>query len=368
MKNLCIPTILLFFFFSNLNAQSPPELFSSIPYDSDPTTVNNQINRVDVADIAAAFNNGRRNEENQFSLFPNTIANITMPTQAVWDSYSSAEKILHLINEERTARAGVNYLNGVGPVKGLPLTGIEQNITNIAQSLAATFSITGYTNIVDMNPPLGGNGCMNNDSPPVNCCHELLSPNQLTSGANSLISPVRAYQITFDTANGIPFPGIEVRAIYDFVYRFQNRLTILIQDEDLNPTTSSQFGMDDNYGAFGDEGFLGVGLFNGPSPRGLGMDSTYLVVSLFDPVPQIEGCNYNCTSCGTCPATLTENSNPIPSDVYQADNWVRSAGTVQSSTVVDMHANVFVELLSNFEVDQGATYHAFISDCFFTMN
>ncbi len=367
MKKLCISAIFLFFFFGHLNAQSPPELISAIAYDSDPTMPNNQFNRVDVADIAAGFDNGRRQEEDQFGINGNPLGNINMPTQAVWDSYTPAEKILHLLNEERTARAGVNYLDGNGPVKGLPLTGIEQNVSNVAQSFAPTFSISGYTNFVDMNPVLGGSGCMNNDMPIMDCCHELLSPNQLTSSANTLVSAVRAYQITFDISNGVPFPGIEVRAIYDFIYRFNNRLIVLIQDEDLNPTTSSQFGMNDNYGTFGDEGFLGVGLYNGPSPRGAGLDSTYLVVSLLDPVPQIMGCNYNCTSCGSCPVTLTENSNPIPNDAYQASNWVRSAGTVQSG-LVNMQAENFVEVLSNFEVDQGATYHAFIADCFFTMN
>jgi hypothetical protein len=364
MRIACIPLFFLSCSFF-LAAQSPPEIFTAITYDSDTTdnSITLSTNRVDVDFISEAFDNGRRREEEQFSLNGTPLGNINMPAQSIWDAWGPGEKVLHILNEERTARGGVDY--GNGPVKGLPLTGLESNLTNVAQNLANQLTVKGFSAGLDADTNIGGMGCVNNDSPPMDCCHEFLAPNQQST--SSLVSPAKGYKIV-SQSNGDPFPGIEVRALYDLIYRrFGDRLALLIQDEDLNNTTSSQYGLDDNYGEMGDEGFLGVGFFNGPSPNGAGLDSTFLSICLMDPLPATAGCSYVCTTCGSCPAILVQSSVPIPEDIYQASDWIMTNGTVQSSQV-DMQAGNFIEMDPMFEVIQGAIYHAYISDCFFTMN
>lgn len=355
---------LLFTLFSYfLFAQSPPELTSLIDYDSNPTVTGNQFDRLSVDGIAAGFDNGRRNEEVQFSIPANELGNLIMPTQADWDAMSTNEKVLFLVNEERTARAGVDYNDGQGPVKGLPITGIEANIDGIAQAASANFSISGISGILDMNPILGGTGCMNNDSPVMDCCHELLSPAQPSTPTGVLPSPAKGYSIPSPV--GTISPGIEVRVVYDHIYRSFTRLFILIQDEDLNPMTSSGYGLDDNYGLPGDEGFMGVGLSIGIPPGGT-QHSTYVVIMLIDPISDLAGCTYNCISCEPCGNTLIENNSPIPDGLYQTSNLIHTAGTVPVGGDVTMKAFNYVSMNPNFEVQNGGVFHAYSSDCFYT--
>lgn len=363
MHKLLILPLALFAIFSF--AQSPPELFNLIPYDSNPTIAGNQFDRLSIAGIAAGFDNGRRNEELQFLIPPNTLGNLIMPSQAVWDAMSTDEKVLFLVNEERTARHGIDYNDGRGPVKGYPVTGIESNLDNLAQTLAANFSISGFSDVLDIDPELGGTGCVNNDSPVLDCCHELLVASQPSTPSSILPSSVKGYIIS--SSVGTISSGIEVRVVYEFIYDDADRLFILMQDEDLNPMTSSAYGYDDNYGELGDEGFMGVGLSIGVPPGGTA-HSTYMVVAFLDPVPATAGCNYDCTTCGTCPLTLTENGVPIQEGNYQAADWIKTAGRIQNPSVVNMNANNFIELNTQFEVVDGAMFHAFIDGCYFTYN
>lgn len=353
----------LFSFFAI--AQSPPELINPIDYDSNPTVMGNQFDRLSVAGIAAGFDNGRRNEEIQFSIPTNSLGNLIMPNQADWDAMSTDEKVLFLVNEERTIRDGIDYNDGRGPVKGYPLIGIEANVDGIAQVASANFSISGISTDVDANAIVGGAGCLNNDSAPMDCCHELLSPAQPTTPANVLPSPAKGYSIT--SPAGTVSPGIEVRAVYDFIYRFSGRLAILLQDEDLNPMTSSAYGFDDNYGLTGEEGFLGVGLSIG-IPPGSTEHRTYMVLLLLDPLSDLAGCTYNCITCDGCGNFLVEDNVPIPDGLYQTSNWIQTAGTVPTGGDVTMKAFNFVSMNPNFEVQDGGVYHAYTADCFFTLN
>ena len=366
MQNPIYSLVLLLCLFSlSIIAQSPPELLTPIDYDSNPTLAGIQFDRISVAGIAAGFDNGRRNEEIQFGLPTNALGNLIMPTQADWDAWTTDEKVLFLLNEERTTRDGIDYNDGQGPVKGYPLTGIEANIDALAQAASSNFSISGFSGTIDADPNIGGMGCMNNDSAPVDCCHELLSPAQPTTAPNSLPTPAKGYSIS--SPAGTISPGIEVRAIYDFIYRFSGRLAMLIQDEDLNPMTSSAYGFDDNYGLPGEEGFLGVGLSIGVPSVGAN-HTTYLVVALIDPISDSEGCNYDCTTCNTCSTILVEDSMPIPDGLYQTSNWIETAGTVPSGGDVTMKAGNFVNMNPMFEVSSGGVYHAYIDDCFYTLD
>jgi len=55
--------------------------------------------------------------------------------------------------------------------------------------------------------------------------------------------------------------------------------------------------------------------------------------------------------------------NPIASGSFQAGSYITSDATVNSIDIVDFHAGDYVELLSNFEVEGGASFEAYIEGC-----
>ena len=79
--------------------------------------------------IENTFNNGRRQEEIQLGLPTNSISNLNLPSDAIWDDMSDEAKMLFLLNDERTSRAGINY--GAGPVKGLPFAGVALGVDRL---------------------------------------------------------------------------------------------------------------------------------------------------------------------------------------------------------------------------------------------
>lgn len=91
-----------------------------------------------VGDLRNGINELHRNEEAYFNLCPNSIANIYMPTQAVWNSWEADKKALHIVNEERRARGGVIYpetgfYQPGGPVKGYPYSGVPKVVDEAAE-------------------------------------------------------------------------------------------------------------------------------------------------------------------------------------------------------------------------------------------
>jgi len=367
MKNNCIPLIFLLIAFG-INAQTPPILTSNIPFDTDLTMPNNQGGYTDVADIELGYNNAKRMEEVQFCLAANSIVDIVMPSQTVWDNFSYDEQFLFLANAERTARAGLDYCNGDGPVLGLAFTGIEQNIDDIAQNHAdfliasQSTSASSQSSTIDQNLVIGGSGCTNVKGILDNCCHEFVSFS--VSSFSNLSSSNPSDPSTIVTE------GFVANAIYFMLYSGGNstrRITLLLQDFATNNPTD-RCGFTNNYGEASDEGFLGLGIAGGvPHPSTNRTHVDILILSYFDPVPQSLGCMYDCTTCDPCPIDLVENSAPIAPDLYQASNSIQSAGDVQAGPV-DMVAGNFVQLNPNFEVSLGAIYHAQIDDCFFTLD
>lgn len=362
--------LLCLFFCSNFHAQTPAILNSTIGYDSDPSLFGNQSGYLTVSDVEAAFNNARRREELQFCLPSNSITNLNMPNQSTWNGMTSDERFLFLINEERKARAGLNYCLGDGPVTGLPFTGVEANIDNIAQAHAEQLIATQSTNSIsqqnniDANPNIGGSGCNTFKGIQPNCCHSFV--------------PYSVYRIYFtsdDTPanpSTITTPGLEVRSVYFLVYGNgsvgNGRKMILTQSIEPGGSSSNPCGFVDDYGDSGDEGFIGIGVAGGvPNPSLNRSHIDMVILSYFDPVPQSINCNYTCTTCDPCVANLTENSNPIQSGSYQASNSINSAGTVAGSNAVAMAANNFISLNASFEVKNGGVFQAYIDGCYFSL-
>jgi len=296
-----------------------------------------------------------------------------MPSQTAWNGLTSDEKFLFLINAERTARIGLDYCIGEGPVEGIPFIGVELNIDNIAQNhsdqliAAQSTAVMSQASAIDQNSNIGGSGCgALGKGILVDCCHTFIS------GTISFAQPS-----TDDppNPNTIVTQEIEAKAVYAWVYGFPNasasntRPVILQQGLEAGGDPNSPCGFTNDYGSANDEGFLGIGVSGGvPAPNSNNSSHIDIVIlTYFDPIPQSYGCQYNCTTCEVCPVNLVENSAPITPDIYQASNSIQSSGDVQSGTV-DMMAGNFIQLNSNFEVRSGAVYQAIIDDCFFTLD
>lgn len=357
--------LLTAFSYQTTFSQTPPLLTSQITYD-------NTLGYSVVANIETAFNDSRRSEEMQFCLAPNSITDLTLPTQTVWDNMSSDQKFLYLVNAERTSRAGLDYCLGEGPVAGLPFTGVEANIDALAQAHADSLiavqstSQTNQSYAIDADPNIGGAGCNFFKGTQPDCCHTFIPFAGASYSSTSFAMP--------SPPSTIITVGLEVRSVHAWVYGFgsTNNLRNMIMLQDIRPgnTPADPCGFVNDYGDLTDEGFIGIGVAGGvPDPNTTTKTHVDLVIFMhFDPVSQSIGCNYDCTTCVTCPSTIVENSIPIPNTLYQASNWIKSAGAVQNPTSVDMQADNFVELDPLFEVVNGAMFHAYIDGCYFTIN
>lgn len=272
-----------------LFAASPPNLTTNIKWDEEPNTAGNQQTFTDVGDIAAAFNNARRQEESQLGLATGTLGNLTMPSQTTWDSYDDNQKAFYLINDERVARA-----DGWSGVIGLPLEGVETNISGIAQAFAEFLITTnqfghqpaspnspaGTTppDRIDNDPEIGIKG-----AGPTDDCHEFLA---------------RSENIAAFWTSGNSIPLAVERAVYNWIYddassSWGHREAVLLQDTDLT-NNNATYGYKNNYGDAGSEGFMGIGRsgavgydpFNGGYHYG-----EVVILNIFDPSPNA-GCNY----------------------------------------------------------------------------
>jgi len=346
---------LLLISFNHLFGQTPPSLNSFIQYPIDLSSQTSYgFSKITIQEIQAAFTQAHRAEENQFCLGVNSIVDWQMPSQVEWDATPRNEKVLFLINQERMARAGLDYCDGQGPVKGLPFIGIEEKLNIIAQDFAQDFidnSFQGFTpldtlnQLVDNEPDIG---CLN---PPLAiCCNEFRD----------------ALFINFPSED---FPlherELEAYIIYLMIYTFHENIREIVLLQDNGNVSYIGEGYANNYGSSEDEGFLGIGTAfdsttTGANPNYYGYS---FVLTYIDPVPEAQGCDYNCITCLPCPNILAENQNPIPNNTYQAQTWVQSAGEVSSSGDVIMKANDYIQLNQNFQVNLGGVFHAFIDGC-----
>lgn len=276
-----------------VSADSPPNLTSDIEWDENPGLPGNQQTYSGVAAIAAAYDNARRQEEIQLGLAPNTLGNLSLPTQAVWNGMSLNDRGVHILNQERVARGGAQP-----GVLGLPYAGQQVNIVAIAQYYADylvannAFSHTadGYTPFqrIDNDPALAA-------------CHEFLSR------AENLAS-------FFTSGTSVPLP-LE-RAIYAWMYDdasslWGHREALLLQDVDINMTPGT--GFNNNVGSILDEGFIGFGIQSavGYDPFNLGINFGLVVVfNEFDPI-STGSCPWDVTPTPTA-TPVTPTATPIP--------------------------------------------------------
>lgn len=244
------------------NAQSPTDLNANINLPDDvPNTYTNSSSGAATftaaSQVIAAFNYGRRQEEIQMGLPANSLGDLILPSG--FSTATQQEQALYLINQERMARAGQNY-PGSSMVLGLPLTGLESNLTGLAQGHAEDMVNNGFFGHVGSN----GN-----------------TPIQRISGSSTY--PASCRNTTFGYAENIyrsctfssvaPAPGalppsapfLAAQAIYSWLYRdagtlWGHRRAILIQNTD--PYLSGATGYNNDYGQASSEGFLGIGTYS----------------------------------------------------------------------------------------------------------
>jgi uncharacterized protein YkwD len=288
-------------------AQSPTDLTANVNLPDDvPNTYTNSTSGTAtfsaVSQVAAAFNYGRRQEEIQLGLPVNSLGNLSLP--AGFAAATQQEQSLYLINQERIARAGQNY-PGSASVLGLPLTGLETNLSGMAQAHAEDMVNNGFFGHIGSNGnnpfdriasnPAYSSGCRNTtfgyaENIYRNCTFSSVPP---APGATPLAAPFLAAQ-----------------AIFSWLYRdagslWGHRRAILIQNTDVY--LSGTAGYNNDYGQISSEGFLGIGVFSVVdyascvAPTGFYNTGGYVVVmNVADPVNN-----------ASCPYQLDESPLPV---------------------------------------------------------
>jgi hypothetical protein len=191
-----------------------------------------------VTDIQSRFNTARANENSQLG---SAIPMLALPDQSDWDAKSPGEKALWLINRERVDR-GID-----------PLYGLEPHVAQVAQDYARyLLAHDAFAHDADGQSPRDR---LNND-PAIDACHDFL-------GVAENLSVLWG---------GWTLP-IE-RAVYMWIYddsdsHWGHRHAVL------------WYPYNDNSGAQGVEGFLGIGLATGEHQGW--SDSDIIVMNVFDP-------------------------------------------------------------------------------------
>lgn len=225
-----------------------------------------------VSDIQSRFNTARTNENNQLGT---SVPMLALPSQSDWNAKSDDEKALWLINRERADR-GID-----------PLHGLEANVTQVARDYAQyLLDNDAFSHTADGNTPWQ----RLNNNPAINTCHDYLGPTENLAVFSA-------------SAGGWTLP-IE-RAVYVWMYadsgsNWGHRHAIL------------WYPYNDNSGAQGVEGFLGIGTAAGEHQGWPYVD--IIVMNVFDPCSTWDYSD-------TCDYDLDQDS-----DVDGVDLWLRARG------------------------------------------
>jgi uncharacterized protein YkwD len=234
-----------------------------------------------VTDIQSRFNAARANENNQLGT---SMPMLTLPTQSDWDAKSPGEKALWLINRERVDR-------GIAPLHGL-----ETNVGQVAQDYAQyLLAHDAFAHDADGQSPWD----RLNDNPAIDACHDDLAV------AENLAVLWGGWTLPIE------------RAVFMWMYadsgsNWGHRHAVL------------WYPYNDNSGAPGDEGFLGIGLATGEH-QGLA-DSDIIVMNVFDPCA-----TWSCTDCSDSdtdsPDDSQDNGNTEDGDSGQSSTAGSSGGS-----------------------------------------
>lgn len=339
----------------NVWALSPPNATANIPW-TDTGGTGNSATFNGVADIEAAFNHGRRQEEIQLlGVATNALGTLDLPSQAVWDTMTDDAKGLLILNEERQDRAGM-----LAGVIGLPLAGIESHMDNISKKYGDLLHDTDETG---HNRPSGNYGLHGpfkrieqdadigsfhrsdivyaaNSSPE----HTNASPHYYgdsfsgNGACHEFIA--RSENLAFSITSGISIPLPLERAIYGFIYDdagsgWGHREAALLQDVTVAGQT---WGFENNHASAVSEGFLGIYVRGSADyqPFGSLAYGSVVVMNIFDPVSTATNCHYNATLDQT---EVTSPKGKVPTLVLPSNKWVQiglNTEAATGSTVADI--------------------------------
>lgn len=218
-------------------------------YPSDPLSdISWSAGTSGVAGIQAAFNNARTIENSQLGT---ALPLLTLPSQDEWDGMTDGEKALWLMNRERIDR------------NVMPLHGLETNVMDVAQTYADyLLDNDAWGHYEDGRSPWQ----RLHDNPAIGACHDTLS-----------VSENIAVFVTSGSSISLPLE----RSIFMWIYddgsccSWGHRHAIL------------WYPYNDNSGAVGREGFLGIGRANGGPYQGpFSQPWNYaemIVMNVFDP-------------------------------------------------------------------------------------
>lgn len=258
-----------------INRLSPGNLVNDIPWDDDPNIGGNQNNFGGPTYTAAAFNHGRRVEEDSLNLTLNILGDLAPPY-----GLSGDNEMIYELNSERSCRANIDY--GNGNVLGLPYQDGEYNIDTLAQSHANylvatnTFSHTGY----------GGSSPfdrINNNTKIGDAAHC-----GITGGCHQFIN--RAENIAAFFSSTSSNKSIISRSVYSWIYADQpsawgHREACLLQ----NVPLSGCCGFTNDFGSSSSEGFMGMGTAGSATYNPFGFPGInrgdVVVLNFFDPLP-----------------------------------------------------------------------------------
>jgi len=225
-----------------------PVLALPSDYPPDPTAnIDWSSGTSGVADIQAAFNHARTQENVQLGL---DLTMLTLPSQGTWDALGDSERALWLINAERRGR-------GV-----LPLHSVESNVTSVAQNYAQYL----------LDNDLWGH-YEDGLSP-----WERLDANLAIHACHDFLNVAENIGVFVTSGSSIPLP-VE-RSVYLWMYEdavssWGHRHAIL------------WYPYNDNSGPTGQEGFLGIGrAYGGPYQGPFSQPWNFaelIVMNIFDP-------------------------------------------------------------------------------------
>jgi uncharacterized protein YkwD len=274
------------------------------------------------AQIIAAFNYARRNEEFQMGLAQNSLGNLSLPS--TWDAASVNDRALYLVNAERFARAGLSY-TGSANVLGLPLQATETNLVNIAQAH------TDYLLANNLFSHTGSGGT----TP-----YTRIS-NSATYGAAGACREFMTYAENIACAGSGFLTYAAEMAIFAWIYQdagasWGHRRATLIQNTDIYTNSgSASVGYTNNFGVATSEGFLGIGIGTSASytcAGATGASSHVVVMNIADPKTSCAA-NYAIAS-NALPVTLSYLT-AIPKPDYVKLNWGTQGETNSSHFVVE---------------------------------
>lgn len=282
----------------NASADTPPNLSTDIDWsDSGGTGASAAFQGT--TDIELAFNHARRQEEIQLGAGANTISDLVLPSQAIWDQMTDDAKALFILNNERKSRMRLT-----ANTLGLPFAGVERYIDDIASNYAV---LLHNSNTAGHYQPSGNPAVDNprqriNDDPILGSalvCNEEIKSNEAIA--------------TFSTQSSDPLDESSIklpieRAIYGWVYadssnNWANRETVLLQDQGIpGGGSSTNNGYQNNFSSNNHEGFIGIHKMGsaGYNPSNTSGNlynyGTVVVLNTFDPVSdadaQSRGCLY----------------------------------------------------------------------------